>query len=317
MTTSGTSAFTATRNQIISGALRKIVAIGSGLPIQGEMLSDASFALNGMVKHWEGQGIHVWTNSTARLFIQPGQRQYALGGTSTDHCATTFVSVLTTASAAAAAASIVVESITGIAASDHIGITLDDGTIQWTTVNGAPAGSTVSLSAALTDSVALGNQVWTYTSDIVQPLKIVQAQRFNADAETDTPMMMLGRTDYFDLPNKDQLGTITNFYYDRQLTTGQLYLWSAPQDVVDGHVNFQWHRPIMDFNTAADTSDLPQEWIQTLQFNLAVIMAPEFDVPDGKFRQIKSLADQYLSDMIGFDREEGSIFVQPDYSGRR
>jgi len=226
-------------------------------------------------------------------------------------------SVLTTASAAAAAASIVVESITGIAASDHIGITLDDGTIQWTTVNGAPAGSTVSLSAALTDSVALGNQVWTYTSDIVQPLKIVQAQRFNADAETDTPMMMLGRTDYFDLPNKDQLGTITNFYYDRQLTTGQLYLWSAPQDVVDGHVNFQWHRPIMDFNTAADTSDLPQEWIQTLQFNLAVIMAPEFDVPDGKFRQIKSLADQYLSDMIGFDREEGSIFVQPDYSGRR
>ena len=47
---------------------------------------------------------------------------------------------------------ITVASITGIASGDIIGIKLDTGLYHFTTVNGAPAGSTVTLTAALPGS---------------------------------------------------------------------------------------------------------------------------------------------------------------------
>ena len=56
---------------------------------------------------------------------------------------------------------------------DNIGIELDDGTIQWTTINGAPAGSTVTLTDALTDDVASGNAVYVYTAKTNRPMKLL------------------------------------------------------------------------------------------------------------------------------------------------
>jgi hypothetical protein len=44
--------------------------------------------------------------------------------------------------------------VTGVATTYNIGVQLDDGTFQWTTVNGAPSGFTVTLTAVLTDSAA-------------------------------------------------------------------------------------------------------------------------------------------------------------------
>ena len=113
---------------------------------------------------------------------------------------------------------------------------------------------------------------------------------------------MMSRLDYRRLPNKTQSGAVTQAFYDPQLSTGYMYLWHVPA-VFDGYVNFTWLRPIQDFDAAGDNPDLPQEWIQTIVFNLALVMAPEFDVPAAKFSQIASMAGQFLDDMEDWDRE--------------
>jgi hypothetical protein len=42
---------------------------------------------------------------------------------------------------------------------DSIGVTLDDGTVQWTSLTSSPSGSTVSLSTLLWDAATAGNTV--------------------------------------------------------------------------------------------------------------------------------------------------------------
>lgn len=320
MATSGSYDFSANRNQIVEQALGLITVVASGLPLDNDDLAKGAFALNGMVKHWETtQDIHIWTERQATLFVQPAQYRYGVGGSSaTDHCTETFEQTATTATGAAGNTTITVDDITGISAADHIGIVLDDGTIQWTTANGAPSGSTITLAVALTDTVAIGNAVFAYTDRIVQPLKLLndQARRWNYIDDIETPITPIARRDYYNLPSKSQVGTVNQIFYDRQLATGYINLWQAPEDLTN-HVKFTWLRPIQDFDAAADTPDLPQEWIQTLYYNLAVILSPGYDVPDSKYNRIKVLADQFLMDMTGLDRETESLYFQPDYSGRR
>jgi ethanolamine utilization microcompartment shell protein EutS len=54
---------------------------------------------------------------------------------------------------------ITVSSATNISDDDNIGITLDDGTIQWTYVNGTPVGNVVTLGEILDGDASSGNNV--------------------------------------------------------------------------------------------------------------------------------------------------------------
>jgi len=59
-----------------------------------------------------------------------------------------------------------VDSIEDMSDGDYIAVKLDNGDYQWTTVSGTPTGTTVTIAAALTDSVAVDNKVIVYTTTI-------------------------------------------------------------------------------------------------------------------------------------------------------
>lgn len=310
MATSGTSAFAATRNDLIKQAGLLVGAVRPGQSMGAGVIAEFEFALNAMVKRWQAKQLHIWTVTHGVLFPVTDQRQYSLGPSSTDHCTSSYVATELAADAALGATALTVDSITGILASDKLGIELDDGTIQWTTVSGTPTGTTVTALAVLTDTASAGNKVFAYTSNIVRPLRIVQdsAMRFNADSETESQVRVLARQDYNAITNKTQTGQVSQLYYDPQLTTGVVSLWQVPDSELD-LIKFDWWRPLMDFNVAGDNPDLPQEWIDTMTFNLALARAPVYSVPTEKFAQIKMLADQYLDDVSWFDREaESTVF---------
>lgn len=313
MTTSGTTTFNYTRDQIIRAALRKIGAFASGETPDAQTITDCSDALNAMVKRWNTKGIHLWTESEAILFLQPGQVQYSLGTGSTDNATSTYTATTTSAQASLGASSITVASVTGIAATNNIGIVLNKGTIQWTTVLSV-VGNTVNLNATLQDSVLSGNNVYVYTTAIVRPLRVPFARRYNIASAIDTPMIGMSRRDYRDLPNKQNSGIPTQFFYDPQLGLGQFFVWPNPPDPTNA-IKFTWYRPIQDFNNPGDTPDLPQEWIDALIFNLAALMAPEYDVPPQRFQMIATFAASCLDDVMGWDREPESTYfgVNVDY----
>src|SRR5437868_357514 len=140
MATSGTTIFSRNRDQLIASALRKINAFESGETPDSAAVTEASDALNAMVKHWQGSGIHIWRTQECILFPVINQVRYTLGTGSTDRITGTYVETEVTTAAILGASSIVVDSVTGIATTYNIGVQLDDGTFQWTTVNGAPSG---------------------------------------------------------------------------------------------------------------------------------------------------------------------------------
>ena len=141
MATSGSKDFNLTVGDLISGAIRSV----GGKPAKGISTQDtkanARQALNMILKHWQGEGIDVWMLRGIYIFLSDGGYEYSLGpaGKFTYSMTKTELSD----DALSGAASIEVDSITGISDGDYLGIELDDGTLQWTTVSGSPSGTTV------------------------------------------------------------------------------------------------------------------------------------------------------------------------------
>lgn len=312
MVTSNSSNFTRTRDQIIARAARLVGAIKAGETMGAQEVTDFADALNAMVKRWSATpGMHVWCTSEATLFPQVDQVRYSLATGSSDHATETYYETEISASEASGQTVLSVESTANMTVADNIGVVVDDGTLHWSTVSSKTA-STVTIADALDDAAAAGNPVFTYTTKIVRPLKIVDARRYNIAGALDTPLApMLARLDYQMLSNKAQAGVINQAFYDPQLAAGYLYLWQ-PVSAVTDLVKFTYHRPIQDFDAASDNPDLPQEWIDVLVWNLADVMGPEYDIPAERAVMIGTKAAQFLSDVGGFDREAESIYLQPD-----
>ena len=311
MATSASTNFNLNRTQILRAAALKIHAIDGNETMSADMESDFNIALNAMVKRWNAKGIRVWTVREATLFPAVSQVKYALASGGADHATETYYATTLSAAEAASQTTLSVTSSTNMTVADNIGIVLDNGTLFWTTIS-SKTSTTVTVASAITSAAASGNAVFNYTTKLVRPLKIVDVRRYNIAGATDTPISLTARLDYQTLPNKAATGSINQIFYDPQLSTGYLYLWQAPSTIKD-LLKFTWHKPIEDFDAAGDNPDLPQEWIDTLIFNLAVVMAPEYDVGTEKFNQVRSLAAEFLDDVSGFDREAESIFFQPDY----
>lgn len=336
MATSSSFSWNQNTDQIIRGSLRLLSAIQSGETPPADEYQDALDALNGLTKHWEASGIHVWAEFDATLFFQPGQFQYRLGLGSPDHAVVSnaWSQTSLTASAALNATTIAVAETTPLVTTAEamlagvtIGVWLADSTISWALVTGV-SGSVVTLSTGLTGAALAGAYVVWYGAGagFVRPLKVPAARRYQFAARSgspiETPMTIMSRIDYANQPQKNVPGVPTQWFYDPQIgqglggqpasPNGLMNVWPAAVNNLSA-MKFTAMRPLQDFTTQADTADLPQEWISTLRFNLAVELAPEYDCPPQRFQMIKLLADEKLEQCRAFDRESEPVLFGVSY----
>lgn len=307
---------------MITAMYRKVGAIAEDeTPTQG-MLADAMFAANALIKEWMALGIHVWTEEEAILFFQLGQPRYLIGGTTTDKCcdAYSWVQLEVNATALAGATQITVVSDIGINSGDNFGVVLDSGVAFWTTVSGAPSNNVVTLAAPLPANAQASaqNNAFSYppSAQIVRPLKVPFARQIYYQGGQGgprlTPMSILSRREYMDLPQPLTPGISTQFYYSPQLVSGEFYAWPNPQNANFG-ARFTWHRPLQDLDSIANTTDVPQEWLNAVMWNLAKEMAPEFDVPPPRWTMITQMAAEKLDLVQSFDRDPEPILFGMSY----
>lgn len=316
MPTSATASWNPIVQDIINAALRKIGALGEDETANTNQLTNAEMALNGLLKAWMAMGLHVWTEEEGILFLQPGQRRYLFGATATDNAcdANSYVQTSLTSTGAAAATTIQVGSITGIANAQNIGVVLDAGTVFWTTVSGAPSGSTVTLAAGLPSQATSGALVFTYASRILRPLKVPNARTLNLVSGLETPMTPMSRQEYMDLPNKASTGVPLQWFYAPKMDNGELYLW--PLEVLPQYaMRFTWYRPIYDVTLTTQTLDFPQEWSLPLTWALAEEMGAEFDVPPQRWTLIQAKAKDAREMAADWDRESEPILFGVDITG--
>lgn len=310
MATSGSVDFTRTRDQIIKGALRLCEALSAGEEPTAQEMADGSESLNMMIKEWAADGIHLWAQQEGVLFLTKGTSKYTLGPGG-DHASTAYTTTTLSAASAASDTTLTVTSITGISASDNVGVVLDDGTFHWTTVSGAPSGTTVTLASGVASAAASGNRIFTYTSLIGRPLRILDA-RLKVNNGNEIPFSdMLTRDEYFDLPNKTNQGKPIQGYYDPQLTNGVFHIWNAVDDIRDV-VLFTFMRQIEDMDAATDTFDFPTEWLTSLKYNLAVDLGIEYGISMDKWSRIKAEAADKKNKLMAFDHEVESVYFSPE-----
>lgn len=309
MTISGSNDFNQTRDQIIADSLTILGVYRPGATISTADLNICSNLLNKMVKSWDAKGIHVWSEIEGTLFLTSGTNKYTISSTSSDISGDNVVE--TTLTAAASGASLTVNSITGISASDNIGIVLDNNMIQWTTVSGTPSGSTVALNASLTSAATSGNNVYAFTNRSQKPIHISSCRFRNSDG-TDRPVYMRGRDEFMSIPSKTISGKINQVFYAANIADGTMYVWPTPDSCSD-RLKFSYVRMLDDFDVGSDNPDFPTEWLETITLNLAIRAARIYGKKPTDIADIIQEAKESLLDMQLWDINNGSIRITPAY----
>jgi hypothetical protein len=315
MATSGSVDFNQTRNEIIQDALALLGVYGVGRTISSEDMNFSSNMLNKMIKTYQGAGLHLWAKEEAYLFIADNTAEYTLSSDATSARMSlrsdTVITELNGAHAASAT-TLVVDSTTGMTAADIIGIVNDDDAVTWTTIVSVDSSTGLTITAGLDGACADNRNVYTFTSRVNKPLRILGMRRVTSGpgSPSSIPMMALSHEEYFDLPNKETNGNPTHFYYNPDLTTGNLYLWARPDDP-EMYFEVTFERMLEDFDASTNTPDFPSEWLECLTYQLAVRLAPAF----GKINMLQVLApiaQDLYTQASGFDQEITSVSMQID-----
>lgn len=319
MAISGSTNFSVSRDDIIKYAYLLCGAVAIGEAPTGNEASQASLALNAMIKAWSKTGTQLWKNEELVLFLTKGTPKYSLGA-SADRAAfaADMIPTLLDGALTAAATAVTVDSTTGMAVSDVILLCQDDDTIHADTIATIPTATTLTLTTGITSAAADNKNVFTYTTAITtRPLKVSDG-RFRTYADPTDPIDIpftapLSRDQYFDLPQKESEGPSTQFYYDPQLATTEMYLFPAP-DRIEATANLTVKMPVDDFDATTDTPDFPQEWYEALAHGLAWRIAPTVGMPLNERIFLKGVADEMKNDVGLFDNEPASIIFQPDFA---
>ena len=312
MAVSGSYDFTVNRDQIIERALLKIGVLGEGITMTAKHIRDGSIALNALVQQWQTQedfspGLKTWSRKRAYLFPQYLQSEYNLGP-SGDHVTYSYVATTTTAAASSGASTVDVASITGMASGDNIGILMDANGYHWTTINGAPSGSTVTLTTNLAGDAASEARVVVYTSKIQRPNAMVAVTRRDKYGD-DFPVDKIVTVETYEvITDKDAEGTPSGYLYEPQIDDAILYFDLAPIDLEDTY-RLTVLRPLADFDATNDTPDYPKEWYRALFFNLAIDLAPDYNRP--VTAELAGLAQSSLLLAQKRQSEQTDVYFQP------
>lgn len=283
MSTSGTTSYSCTELEIITAVLGKIGVAENGQTLDPGDVQVVRRNLNMIYKQWVAQadfapGLKMWTRRRAYLFLQKDQISYSVGPTGDECASESFVRTTLSAGASGGASTITVTSASGISSAMRIGVLLSSGSMQWTTVNGAPSGSTVTLTATLTGAASAGAVVYAYTSKPLRPFEIITASLRDSTGD-DAPMdPNLSIDEYELIPSKSGTGTPYRLYFEAKKTNATIYTDCAPDDLTKV-VRLVFLSYVEDTTSQTQDVDFPAEWYRALVGQCAIDSCLDFSRP--------------------------------------
>ncbi|MDE3022481.1 MAG: hypothetical protein KGI54_11550 [Pseudomonadota bacterium] len=163
-----------------------------------------------------------------------------------------------------------------------------------------------------TPSYTIGNG---QTINTPMPLKVIQAYR-NQTNSVNVPMNIYTEYNYNMLPLTVSSGVPINLWYQPQSTYGTVNVWPQPSDSTTT-ITLVYQRPFEDMNSSTDDFDFPPYWTEALIYGLAARLAPEYGVPLQDRQLLTKEAEYFHQTALMYGVEEGSLYIQPDWSGKR
>lgn len=317
MATSGSYNYNVTTSEIVTTAHQIIQQYGANETVSSADSNYATTILNQLGKFLPSYAGFLWKRQIGYVFLDSSKVSYNLGNLSTDdHATDSYVTTTLTAAVAASATTITVDDITGFSNTANIGIMKDDASIYWTTISGTPSGSTITLANGPTSAITSGNRVWSYSTKIARPLKIMRAFRreYNGTDYSDIVIRKAALLDYVRLPQKAEGNSVLQFVYSKKLTSGLMYTWPVENS---GHaiLGILYDQNVEDFDSSTDNPDFPQQWLLPLSYQLAYYIAPAYGITGELRNEIRNDATELLNIVLSYDADDENTKIEIDTMG--
>ena len=241
MSTSGSTDWTRTRNELLTRSLRIVGAVADENSPTASQLSTANEALNAMIKAWQNDDIFLWARDWETKTFNASTEVTGTDGNIYE-CTRSHT----------------------MAAVNHP-ITGADYTTFW--YKRGSTGGTWTLGNSAT---AIGDfEVASDTLDI--------EKAFIRDNDSDTPIDIVPLAKYLDVYQKFNTGKPYMLALDKQLTP-RVYLYHPP-DVTTYVLHYLRVRKLEDFDAAANNPDFPERWINAVVWGLADQIGAEYSLP--------------------------------------
>jgi hypothetical protein len=303
--------FTANRDELITSSLRICNVVASGETPTGAEINDGTQTLNMMLKSWMADGQHLFTRRRVSLLLEKNKSKYVLSETG-DYATYAESQNNTTMriAAIAAATTLDVATTTGMTAGDYIAVVMDDGNLHKTTIASVTDADTVVITDGLTYASAIDKPIYWFTTKIARPQRVLQA--FSRDSSNlDTIITIVSQQEYWALSKKSNDGRVNQVYYDPQISAGYLYVWPET-DTVTSRLEMVVQKPFDDLDISTNNVEFPVEWLNAIKFNLAFYLAFEYGVSRVHMDRLERRAMQERAAILTYDREDTSVFFQPD-----
>lgn len=304
-----TGVYDKTAGDLINDALRAASITGAEMPVEDSDFQIGFTCLNDVLAMLQAEQIHIWSETEALLPMTINAQVYTLGA-SGDHCFTDYKFTTVSAVALSGATTIDVGSTTGMTAGDNIGVELDDGTRQWTTIDTVTDSDTLVLTDALTDDVSVDATVYTYTTGIDQPVRILSARYADSFTTDEMPSSQISRDEYFNQPSKSTTGAMNSWYYSRQLSSGKFYVWPVAANVRN-LIRFTFIKPQYIPEDQSENILIPPEWYLPLKLKVAAELGLIYAIDPEKQVMLEQKAQIYMDKALGIDNEFSSFSFHP------
>ena len=300
-------------------AYQRVGVVGVGLAPSSDQYTEGSLWLNGIVKSWNASlGMPLWSITEGVIFPINDSNSTFLGA-SGGHASNyqNYVHTTLSADSAISDTTIDVTSASGISDTYNIGIELDSGNMHWTTVSGAPSGTTVTLASGVATAATSGNHVYCYSTKIDRPLRILQATVYSYVSDTYIPCEIITPTEFFNLTYLATESYPTQVAYEighnvsNSINMGKFRYWPRFSDGTK-IITIRYHRVLHDFDATGDTPDFPQEFYLPLIAELSCYIGFQYGLPTEKLAFLRREADRLLEKVSQNDYEEGSMQFIPD-----
>lgn len=157
-----------------------------------------------------------------------------------------------------------------------------------------------------------GQMSFALNSNVVEIFNCYRRQT-SGGINTDTSMTAISRADYAAIPNKQQQGPPTQFYFERTITP-TAYIWQTPQD--SSYTMYFYAMTMQeDPGSPTNTLDAPQRFFDAIAGGLAARLAVKW-APE-KVPMLLGMADQAFAIAAAEDTENVPMRIVPDTIGRR
>lgn len=146
------------------------------------------------------------------------------------------------------------------------------------------------------------------------PHRVISARYYNGTS--DTPMTLLTREEYYDLPLKTSTGVPSQYYVDYQRDSTVLYVWQPLASVTSQTIKYTYQRKFEDVDELTNDLDIRQEHLELVGYNLASRLADDYGRGGEITARVIERAGSLLNDFLDDDREDEIRFV-PAYGGWR